>query len=75
MDPLKEIDEKMGLVESILTKTEIIIKKHWKLLLLIAFCAFIYWAFTLPPEVVPEEEFEPIEYYSIDPITQDTIWE
>lgn len=61
MGVLNEVDEKMGLVESILTKTENIIKKHWKLLILIVFAAFIYWAFNLPPVEPPQQQEQQVQ--------------
>lgn len=36
------------------------LKWHWKIIILLAFCSFIYWAFTLPPVEVTESE--PEEY-------------
>lgn len=49
MSVLEEADKKLGLLDTVLTKTEQIFKKHWLIIIGIGIGGFVYWAFTLPP--------------------------
>jgi hypothetical protein len=51
---IEKIDKGLDVVDSILSKTKTIIKKHWAILLFLLFCAFIYWAWNLPDEPINE---------------------
>lgn len=53
---IKETEEKVRQVDSLLGTVKNLLKKHWGLLMLILFCAFIYWAFNLPPEEETEDD-------------------
>jgi hypothetical protein len=58
-DTLDSIENKIGKVDRILDKTKAVFKKHWGIILFILFCAFMYWAWNLPPvesEATPQDE-------------------
>lgn len=49
MSEESNVEKKLNMVDRSLTVLERILKKHWKVLILISIGGFIYWAFTLPP--------------------------
>jgi hypothetical protein len=65
-DTLDSIENKIGKVDRILDKTKSTLKKHWGIILIILLCAFVYWAFNLPP-VEPEESEGEQQVYSDTP--------
>ena len=64
---LENAENKLKKADSFLTTLTGLLKKHWKLILFLLFCWFIYWAFTLPiedeREIYPGEEFYQEENY------------
>lgn len=60
---IKKIDENLDVVDSILTKTSNIIKKHWLLIIFLLFCAIIYWAWNLPDVEYDETNIEQNDTY------------
>ena len=52
---IDKIDKNLDVVDSVLTKTGKILKKHWFIIILLLFSWFIYWSLTT--------EFYDEEYY------------
>jgi hypothetical protein len=61
---IKKAEEELTQVDSFLTKLKGVLKKHWGIILIILFCAFIYYVWKMPDPVettinspnVPTEE-------------------
>ena len=57
---IDKIDKNLDVVDSILTKTGKILKKHWFIIILLLFSWFIYWSLTTE---FYDEEYYDEEYY------------
>lgn len=66
-------EKKLNQVDSFLTTLTKVLKKHWLILLLIGFCAFIYWAFNLPDEKPQEQALTDVWTFELGE-QGDTIW-
>lgn len=44
-----DAENQLKKADSFLTTLEKLLKKHWKIIILLLLCGFVYWAFALPP--------------------------
>lgn len=56
-----DVEKKLDVADSVLTKIKVILKKHWGILLFLLFSYCTYWAFTQPAPVQ-----EPVQQYVVD---------